>query len=96
MTRASSIFLGLLFLCLCSCRRATQEDCQVIIDKSVELQMKESNKDDPGLVAKEKERLAKEMEEAMGKNCVGRIMSKSAIDCVRGAQSTKQLEQCVK
>jgi hypothetical protein len=94
MTRVVPFLFVLLGLS--ACRRATQADCQVIIDKSVELQMKESNKDEPALVAKEKERLTKEMEEAMGKNCVGRIMSKSAIDCVKGAQSTKQLEQCVR
>jgi small lipoprotein (TIGR04454 family) len=100
MKRASLLTIAVAFVAsfaASGCRRATQADCQLIIEKSVELQLKESNRaDNPEFVAKEKERLTRELDEAAGKNCVGRFMSNSSLNCVRSAQTTQELERCVK
>jgi len=76
-------------------RRATEADCQLIVDKSVELQMKEMEKTDPVAIQKRQDALRHELEPEM-KECVGRRITDKMMACVKGAQQSADLETCVK
>jgi len=76
-------------------RRATEADCQLIVDKSVELQMKEMEKTDPVAIQKRQDALRHELEPEM-KECVGRRITDKMMACVRAAQQSADLETCVK
>jgi hypothetical protein len=81
---------------LCACgRRATAADCQLILDRSVELQMKELDKGDPEAIAKRQAVLRQELEGEM-KDCIGRRITDQMMACVRGATTTTELERCVR
>jgi hypothetical protein len=76
-------------------RRATDTDCQLIVDRSVELQMKEmSEADDAAIAAR-----AKQVREALGgdiQSCESRRVTVKTMACVRSATSTKDLEACLR
>jgi hypothetical protein len=76
-------------------RKATEADCQLIVDRSVELQMKEMEKSEREAIEKRQVQLRKELQGEM-KDCVGRRVTDKMMACVRAAQSSGDLEKCVK
>ena len=85
----------LLLALLSGCgRKATEADCELILDRSVELQMKELDKREPSAIQKRQEVLRKELEGEM-KDCVGRRVTDKMIGCVRSAATSADLEKCV-
>lgn len=76
-------------------RKANEADCQLIVDRSVELQMKEMEKSEREAIEKRQQQLRKELEGEM-KDCVGRRVTDKMMACVRAAQSSADLEKCVK
>ena len=76
-------------------RRATEADCELIVDRSVELQMKEMKANDPGSIQKTQTQLKAELSDQI-KDCVGRRVTDSMMGCVRKATSSVELEKCVK
>ena len=86
--------LSLPLLAACG-RKATTADCQLILDRSVELQMKEMDKTDPEAIAKRQASLRQELEGEI-KDCVGRTISDAMMTCVRAATSSMELEKCMK
>lgn len=85
-----------LVVSLAACgRKATEADCQLIVDRSVELQMKEMEKAEREAIEKRQLQLRKELEGEM-KDCVGRRVTEKMMTCVRGAKSSDDLEKCVK
>lgn len=94
--RLASLALVVAGVALSGCgRRATEADCQLIVDRSVELQMKEMDKTDPAAIEKRQDALRHELEPEM-KECVGRRITDKMMACVRGAQQSAALETCVK
>jgi hypothetical protein len=93
------LVLGLLLvvaLLVAACgRKATSDDCQLIVDRAVELKMKELNLDDPAAIAKRQAQLRGELEGQM-RDCVGRRVTDKMMGCVRSAPTSGDLEQCVK
>jgi hypothetical protein len=76
-------------------RRATDADCQLIVDRSVELQMKDMKDTDPDTIAKTQAQLRGELADQI-KDCVGRRVTDSMMACVQKAQTSSELEACVK
>ncbi len=76
-------------------RKATEADCQLILDRSVELQMKEMEKADPSAIQKRQEALRQELAADM-KDCVGRRITEKMMSCVKSAPSSSELEKCVR
>lgn len=72
---------------------ASDAECQLIVDKNVELQIKAMSAP-PQDVEKEKARVRAEME-PMLKGCVGRRITEGKMACVRGAESLKQVDECL-
>jgi hypothetical protein len=75
-------------------RHATESDCALLIDRSVELQMKELRIGDPEAIVKRQEQLRRELQGEM-KDCVGRRVTDTMMACVRRASSPAELEGCI-
>ena len=80
-----------------ACSRATEADCRLIVDRSVELEMKESS--DAGVDAAALQartaQVRKELDEQI-RACQGRRVTEKTMACVRAAQTTEELEQCLR
>lgn len=89
--------LGALMLaCLCACgRKATEADCQLIIDQNVAVQMKALNISDPAAITKKQGELREELKGEMS-GCVGRRVSDAMMACVKGAQTSDEITECLR
>jgi hypothetical protein len=93
---APSIFALAIVVCGASAcgRRATHADCELIVDRSVELKMKVLNKSDPAAIAAREAQIRSELEPSI-KSCEGRRVTDQTMACVRGAKSSEELERCL-
>jgi hypothetical protein len=94
-TRASfGLALLLAFATGCG-RRATRADCQMIVDRSVELQMKEMSETDPKAIAKREAEVRAELDEDI-KSCErDRRVTEKTMACVQSATTTQELDKCL-
>lgn len=77
-------------------RHATQQDCQLIVDKSVELEMKESGTTDAAAISKRESDVRAALEDrirACGRDL--RVTGKT-MTCVRAAQTSKEISDCLR
>lgn len=77
-------------------RQASEADCQLIIDRNVELQMKAMNINDPAAIQRKQEELRKEMKEELRGECVGRRVTDKMMECVTKAETTDAINECVR
>ena len=73
---------------------ATEAECQLVVDKNVELQVA-GMVTPPRDLEKEKQRVRAEMEAAL-KGCVGRRITDRMLRCVRDAKSVKEVDGCTR
>ncbi len=76
-------------------RRATHGDCQLIVDKSVELQMKALSHSDPAAIAKREEQVRAELGEEI-KACETRHVTDKTVTCIQAASTSEELEKCLR
>lgn len=96
MSTGRVVLVAVFAFVLAACgRKATEADCQLIVDRSVELQMKDMAKGEPEAIAKRQAQLRTELEAQM-KDCVGRRISDPMMTCVKNAQTSEALEACVR
>ena len=104
MTSASSLHLLGLALATASfpgmgsvgCgRRATQADCQLVVDRSVELQSQEVNESDPKVLQERVRRIRAALEDQI-KECESRRVTERTMACVQAAKSNQELETCLR
>jgi hypothetical protein len=76
-------------------RRATAADCRLIVDKSVELQLKMLSDTDPTSIARREQQVRTAMQGEL-KACEGRLVSDKMMSCVISAPTTEELEQCLR
>lgn len=74
---------------------ATREECLVILNKSAELELKKQNTDDPRLIEHRTQAFMESTGEALLQRCVGRSVTKSALECVKRAESPGAVDQCL-
>jgi hypothetical protein len=89
-----AVAVFLLFSAACG-HRATRADCQLIVAKSVELQMKEMRETDPGAIAKKQRDVEVELTAQLS-SCEQRRVSERTIACVQTASVKAELETCLK
>jgi hypothetical protein len=96
-TSATLLFVtGSLILTLGCGRKATEADCQLIVDRNVEVTMRAmSNQPDQAAITKKQEELRAEMKDGL-KDCVGRRVTDSMIDCVKNAKSQDAINACIR
>jgi hypothetical protein len=75
-------------------RRATAGDCRLIVDRSVELQVRESG-GEPADLEKRETAVRSELEGEL-KACEGRRVTDRMMRCVQGAKSTRDLDDCLR
>jgi len=76
-------------------RRATQADCQLIVDKAVELQMKEMSLRDASEIQQREQQVRAELEAEI-KSCEGRHVTARTLECVQAARTTQGLDACLR
>jgi hypothetical protein len=91
----SAVALVVLVSALSGCgRRATELDCQLIVDKSVELQLRDTNQTSPEAIEKREEQVRAELQDEI-KACEGRRVTDKTMECVHAAPTTQELEKCL-
>jgi len=76
-------------------RPATKAECDEIFDKSAEIELRSQNVTDPAEITKRTAAVrAARGEELVGK-CVGRRITQRALECVRKASTTDQVDRCL-
>ena len=90
--RPMALALLLLLTAGLGCRRerATLAQCQEILDRIVQLEMREAGFRDPVLLQQRREELRKLLAPEL-KECEGKRMRSDALACVRAARSTAEI-----
>lgn len=76
-------------------RRATDADCRLIVDRSVELQMKELSRTDVGAIAQREQQVRAALEDEI-RSCESRHVTDKTLACVRAASTLKELDTCLR
>lgn len=76
-------------------KRATDADCRLIVDKSVELQMKEMSQNDVSAIAQREERVRVALDDQI-RSCESRHVTDKTMKCVRNASTMKELDACLR
>jgi len=97
---AARVVTGLLALLLAGAgagcgRRATELDCRLIVDKSVELQLRGTNQTNADAIEKREQQVRAELEEEIH-SCEGRRVTEKTMACVTAATSTEGLDTCLR
>ena len=82
-------FVGVL---LVSCGHpASVAECELIVERIVELELQARNRGSPEVVQAEVEKTKAAVREATMARCVGRRITDAALQCVRDAQSSSEV-----
>jgi hypothetical protein len=85
-----------LFLLAAGCgHAASRAECDEILDKSAELELRAQNVNDPAEIRKRTEAVRAARGEALLKHCVGRQITDRAMQCVRRATTAPQVDKCL-
>jgi hypothetical protein len=77
-------------------RRATHEDCELIVNRSVELQMRDSRESDARTIAEREAEVRAELDGEI-KSCErDRRVTEKTMACVRSASTTQELDKCLR
>lgn len=76
-------------------RNATRADCELVVDKNVEVKLRADGVTDPPLVAKRKEELRASLKEDIDR-CVGKRVTDGMLMCVKSADSAEQIDKCLR
>jgi hypothetical protein len=76
-------------------RRATELDCQLIVNKSVELQLRENSQTSAEAIEKREEQVRAELQDEI-KSCEGRRVTEKTLTCVQAASTTQELDKCLR
>jgi hypothetical protein len=83
-------------LALAGCgRKATREDCEVVVDRNVELQLKALGVTDPAVVGKRRDEMRASMREDIDK-CVGKRVTDGMMACVKQAETAEKIDKCLR
>ncbi|MCL2778704.1 MAG: hypothetical protein FWD73_11930 [Polyangiaceae bacterium] len=94
--RGCLVLLSLFSLAAVGCgRKATREDCEVVVDRNVEIQLKAQGVIDPAVIDKEKQKILSSMSADIDK-CVGMHVTDSMISCMKNAPTAEQVDKCLR
>jgi hypothetical protein len=74
---------------------ATVEECNTIIAKSAELELRAQNVTDPAIIAQRTEAVKAARGEELLKKCVGKRITDRALTCVSRAATPKEVDACL-
>ena len=70
---------------------ATVEECETIVERVVELELKQRNRSGEAEIRATAEKTKQAVHDATMNQCVGRRITKEAMDCVRAAKTSQDL-----
>jgi hypothetical protein len=76
-------------------RRATRADCQLLVDRGVELQMKGMSLTDRTAIKKREQQVRDSLQTEID-SCEGRRVTERMMACVKAAPTTAELDQCLR
>ncbi len=76
-------------------RKATREDCEIVVDRNVELQLKALGVTDPTVVAKRRDEMRTSMKDDIDK-CVGKRVTDGNMACVKTAETAEKIDKCLR
>jgi hypothetical protein len=76
-------------------RAATEQDCDMIVDRYVEVELKALNVTDPRVVEQRKAEMRRDLKDDL-KACPGKHITDSMLACVRQAASNAELDKCTR
>ncbi len=84
-------YVLILSITLAACGKpASEADCAAILDRIVELELREGGFNDAVLIAKRQVEMRTKLGGELG-DCVGRRLPKDALECVRRADSAEAI-----
>jgi hypothetical protein len=85
-----------LLLVLAGCgRKATREDCEAVVDRNVELQLKALGVTDGATIGKRRDEMRASMREDIDK-CVGKRVTDGMMACVKLAETAEKIDKCLR
>jgi hypothetical protein len=96
--RTECLALTLLALSIASAgcgRKASESDCDFIVDRYVEVELTTLKVTDPKIISERKEEMRKDLKEDL-KACPGKRVTDAMLECVRRAQSNDELDKCTR
>src|SRR5690242_15365673 len=88
--------LALLLVAVSGCgRKATRQDCEIVVDRNVELQLKALGVVDPSIVAKRRDEMRAAMKDDIDK-CVGKRVTDGMMACVKTAETAEKIDKCLR
>jgi hypothetical protein len=87
--------LGLALLVTACGRRATQEDCDLIVDRYVEVELRALKVTDPKIIEERKSEMRKDLKDDL-KTCPGKRITDAMLACVRQAETNADLDKCTR
>jgi hypothetical protein len=94
LTRLACVAFFALFLPGCG-RKATREDCEIVVDRNVELQLKALGVTDSAVVGKRRDEMRASMKEDIDK-CVGKRVTDGMMACVKTAETAEKIDKCLR
>jgi hypothetical protein len=76
-------------------RKATRADCELVVDKNVEVKLKADGVTDPTLVEKRKDELRASLKDDIDK-CVGKRVTDGMLSCVGSAATADEIDKCLR
>jgi hypothetical protein len=76
-------------------RKATTEDCDFIVDRYVEVELKALRVSDPKVIEQRKADMRKDLRDEL-KTCPGKRVTDSMLACVKAAESNAELDKCTR
>jgi hypothetical protein len=76
-------------------RRATAEDCDFIVDRYVEIELRALKVTDPAIILQRKVEMRRDLKDDL-KACPGKRVTDGMLECVRRAQTNDELDKCTR
>ena len=75
--------------------KANDADCQFILDRNVEVQMKAMHITDPVAIDKRKQEIQSELKSQL-QGCIGKRITDGMLACVARAQTAEAIDECMR
>jgi hypothetical protein len=96
LTAVALLVGALLALSAAGCgHKASEADCEFILDRNVEVQMKAMHVADPVSVDKRKQEIHAELKNQLA-GCVGKRITDAMLACVARAQTAEEIDGCMR
>ena len=76
-------------------RKATRADCELVVDRNIEVKLRADGVTDPDVIQKRKDELRGSLKDDIDR-CSGKRVTDSMMACVRTAETAEQIDKCLR